>query len=109
MKGKSFENILENRLEDNRWISFVHLLLHFAGIKIIGSFFKLNCYNFYMVDASQKEGLPYLFLKKNHLIIYIIVSLHRRKSFDGHIILVVVVMLVEKIRAMKKIPLMGRI
>ena len=35
--------ILENRVEGIRLISFVHLLLYFAGIKIISSFMKLSC------------------------------------------------------------------
>ena len=51
---KILKNVLENRLENNKMISFVHLLLYFAGIEIVSSFLKLSCYSLYMVHASPK-------------------------------------------------------
>ena len=97
-------------------ISFIHLWLYFAGIKIVCSFLKLSCI-LYMVHASQKGGgisilinfflnifiiVPLckrkfcddniiLVLNFSFLIIYIIVPLCKRKFCDGHIILVSVV------------------
>ena len=76
---------IENHLENNRMISFVHLWLSFADVKIVCSFFKLSCHNLYVVHASQKEGdCDIIFF----LIIYVTVPFYRRKFCDGPIILV---------------------
>ena len=56
----SFRNVSKNRMDNNKLISVAHLLLYFAGIKIVCSFFNVSCYNLCMVHALQKGegGLP---------------------------------------------------
>ena len=73
---------LKNHLKGNRLISFVHVWLCFAGIKIFHSFF-LICYNLYMAHASRKEwGDCHTNLIFSFLIIYITTLLFRRKFCD---------------------------
>ena len=54
IKGMSFRNVLENRLEENRLIS--HIYGRILCWKIMCSFLKINCYNFYTDHVSQKKG-----------------------------------------------------
>ena len=66
-----FRNVVVNRLQDNKLISFVHLRLYFADIKIIYSFLKVSCYNLYMVlylymvHASQEGKGTDLLISQN--------------------------------------------
>ena len=50
----SFRNVIENRQEGTKLISFVHLWLYFAGIIIVCSFLKVSSCDLYMIHASEK-------------------------------------------------------
>ena len=89
-KEMSFRNVIENRLQDNKLISFVHLWFYFADINTVCSFLKISCHNLYMVHISQ-EGRGDCYTDYFSFIIIIIekyciiVPLYRRKFCDGHI------------------------